>query len=557
MNMANENLSLVKALMYGIPEMVFILRVEEKKQFICEFLNTSLKNRLNLTHEAVGKSLHGILSEEPANKLQKECMEVIKKKKIHLFEEYIKIKTGDRIYVEITLTPILNEDEVCTHIVALAKDITTERLIEIEKMKSQSQLAATESEYRSLYDHNPDAIFKIDLEGYITSGNRALEQLSGYTVNELIGEFFIDFVETKDKEEAKECLAQALNGELRDYRLNFLGKSGTLMGCLVKLTPIILDGRQTGIFVGVKDMRELDKLASKYIDSEEKFRIIAENVQDVIILLNDKQEYLYVSPSGKEIFEYDQQIGEKHPFLNIHPGDVVLLEDRFQQAIKDKKSYKVELKAMHVNKGWIWTELNGTPVFDDSGKFKYMLLIARDISLQKENVDQLEYYAYHDSLTGLPNRRFFTNRLQEILEQEEKTGEGFAVILLDIDDFKQINDNFGHETGDDVIQEFGSRLREVIDSEDFVARLGGDEFIALIANIHEEGQILEKVENIQQAIQASWSIDDYALNISASIGIAFSSISGSTATSVFKEADKAMYDAKNSGKNLVRFNHPN
>ena len=108
--------------------------------------------------------------------------------------------------------------------------------------------------------------------------------------------------------------------------------------------------------------------------------------------MNDKQEYLYVSPSGKEIFEYDQQIGEKHPFLNIHPGDVVLLEDRFQQAIKDKKSYKVELKAMHVNKGWIWTELNGTPVFfDDNGKFKYMLLIARDISLQKENVDQFKY----------------------------------------------------------------------------------------------------------------------------------------------------------------------
>ena len=556
--MVKEKLSLVKALMYGIPEMVFILRVEENNQFLCEFLNKSLNNRLNLTHEAVGKSLHVILSEEPANKLQKECMEVIKKKKIHSFEEYITIKTGDRIYVEITLTPILNTDKVCTHIVALAKDVTTKKLIEIEKMKSQSQLATTESEYRSLYDYNPDAIFKIDLEGYITSGNRALEQLSGYPVEQLAGKFFIDFVEQKDKAVAKKCLAQALNGELRDYRLNFLDKSGTTIGCLVKLTPIILHGQQTGIFVGVKDMRELDKLASKYIDSEEKFRIIAENVQDVIILLNDKQEYLYVSPSSKEIFEYDnQQIGKQHTFYNIHPDDVVFLEDRFQQAIKDKKSYKVELKAKHLKKGWIWTELNGTPVFDESGKFKYMLIIARDISLQKENVDLLEYYAYHDSLTGLPNRRFFTNRLQENLEQEEKTGEGFAVILIDIDDFKQINDNFGHETGDDVIREFGCRLRDALDPEDFVARLGGDEFIALIANIHGEGQILGKVENIKQAFHAPWSINEHVLNISASIGIAFSSINGSTTTSVFKEADKAMYDAKNSGKNLVRFNSPN
>ena len=556
--MANENLSLVKALMYGIPEMVFILRVEENNQLLCEFLNISMLNRLNLTHEAVGKSIHVILSDEPANKLQNECLEVIKKKEIHSFEEYIKIQTGDRIYIEITLTPILNADKVCTHIVALAKDVTTKKVIEIEKMKSQSQLAATESEYRSLYDHNPDAIFKIDLEGYIISGNLALEQLSGYPVEELIGKLFIDFVEPKDQEEARECLTQALNGELRDYRLSFLDKSGTSMGCLVKLTPIIRDGRQTGIFVGVKDMRELDKLASKYIDSEEKFRIIAENVQDVIILLNDKQEYLYISPSSKEIFEYDnQQIGKQHSFLNIHPDDVQFLEDHFHRAIKDKKSYKVELKAKHLKKGWIWTELNCTPVFEKNGKFKYMLIIARDISLQKENVDQLEYFAFHDSLTGLPNRRFFTNRLQEILEQEEKTGKGFAVILIDIDDFKQINDNFGHETGDDVIQEFGKRLSRALAPEDFVARLGGDEFIALIDNVHVEGQILGKVENIRQAFTIPWSIHEHVLNISASIGIALSFINGTTTSSVFREADKAMYDAKKAGKNLVRFNRRN
>ncbi|WP_277584880.1 diguanylate cyclase domain-containing protein [Psychrobacillus antarcticus] len=429
---------------------------------------------------------------------------------------------------------------------------------EIENEKSRNQLTATESEYRSLFDNNPDAIFKLDLEGYIISGNLALQQLSGYSVEELIGNIFIDFVEPKDQEDAKECFTLALSGELRDYRFNFLDKLGSPIGCLVKLTPIMLKGSRTGIFVVIKDMRELDKLASKYIDSEEKFQIIAENIQDVIFLMNDKQEYLYVSPSSKEIFEYDnQQVGEKHSFYNIHPDDIANLEKLFNESIHNKNPYKVQLKAMHLKKGWIWTEINGTPVFSENGKFKYMLLIARDISLQKENEEKLQYFAYHDSLTGLPNRRFFKSRLQEVIELEEKTGEVFAVILIDIDEFKQINDNFGHETGDDVIQELANRLSSALDPLDFVARLGGDEFIALIANIHKEDQIVEKAEGIQQAIIAPWSINGHVLNITASIGIALSSLNGSTTTSVFREADRAMYDAKNAGKNLVGFNRSN
>lgn len=555
MNVTEKKLSLVRALRDGISEMVSIIRVEENNQFSYEFLNTSLLNLLDLTDEAFGKSIHIILSEVPANKLEKECMDVIKKKERSFFEYDMLTYTGKKMFIETTLTPILNENRVCTHIVTVTKDVTNKKSVEIENEKSQKQLAAKESEYRSLYDNNPDAIFKTNLEGYITSGNIALEQLIGYPVKGLIGRKFIDFVAPEDQEEAKKCLAQALSGELRDFRFNFLDNSGNYIGCLVKLTPIILRGVQTGIFIAVKDMRELDKLVSKYVDSEENFRIIAENVQDVIILMNDQQEYLYISPSSKKIFDYDnEQVGEQHSFFNIHPDDVVFLEEHFNQSIKTKQPYKVELKALHLKRGWIWTEINGTPVFDESGQFKHMLLIARDISLQKENIDQLEYFAFHDSLTGLPNRRFFTNRLQEVLEQEEKTGIGFAVILIDIDDFKGINDNFGHETGDDVIHEFGKRLSGATEPKDFIARLGGDEFIVLVSNVHKEDIIMKKAENIRQAISAPWSTSGYVLNISASIGIATSFINGSTTTSVFRDADKAMYAAKRAGKNLVRFN---
>ena len=158
---------------------------------------------------------------------------------------------------------------------------------------------------------------------------------------------------------------------------------------------------------------------------------------------------MYVSPSSKEVFGFNNEsIGDKPAFFNIHTDDLEVLEQRFNQSVLDGKSYTVQLKAKHVERGWIWTEINGNPVFDEQRNFQHMLMIARDITLQKEKDEQLQYFAYHDSLTGLPNRRYFRTHLSKVIERQEEKGTSFAVILLDIDDFKNINDSYGHEIGD-------------------------------------------------------------------------------------------------------------
>ena len=156
----------------------------------------------------------------------------------------------------------------------------------------------------------------------------------------------------------------------------------------------------------------------------------------------------------------------------------------------------------------------------------------------------MEFYAYHDPLTGLPNRRYFQESLEKALADYHAGGDNFAVLLLDIDKFKGINDKWGHETGDAVIREFGSRLKAGIYKDYLAARLGGDEFIVLLPGVDSvrSGELV--MNKIRQAMMREWQLDDTVLSVSTSIGMTMPD-EHSTLSSILKEADKAMYEEKN------------
>ena len=549
----SSKLSLVKALTEGIQEVVFIMRVEEEQRFVYEFVNNAANSIIG--KYAVGKSFREALPEEIAEILENHFAEAYTTKKIIKFEIRVPHFSPENGYAETTLTPILNSNNECTHIVAIAKNITEEKSVKIEFEENLQLLEETKSEYRSLFDYNGDAIFSLDLEGVIQDGNPMIQAVSGRTVKELKGENFTELLDYKYREKISDAFSLAFTGDLKSHRIRLLQQTGEKISCLIHFAPIKNREEILGIFAIVKDMGEIDKLLGQYIQSEKNFRIIAENVQDVVILMNHDKEYLYVSPSSKKVFGFDNtKIDKKAPFFNIHPDYVSLLEQKFQHSVSEGSSFTIELKGMHGERGWIWTEINGNPVYDAFHNFRHMVLIARDISLQKENESQLEYFAYHDSLTSLPNRRFFRNQLSEALAKIKAGLEEFAVVMLDIDNFKYINDTFGHETGDEVIHEFAKRLKYSLDDSDFVARLGGDEFIILLPNIKEIPLIIEKVKRIQKAIKEPWLIEGSLISITSSIGVVHIKEATFTASSLLKMVDDAMYTAKKAGKNMYYIN---
>lgn len=348
------------------------------------------------------------------------------------------------------------------------------------------------------------------------------------------------------------------------YEDSYLSSSGVREYSNTRLTPLFDEKGVCTYIMGVVQNITNEKLAqldsanswTKLVESEKLFRIIAENAQDVIVLINDKHEFMYVSPSSDEVYGFDsvEYIG-KSSLWHVHPEDIPRLKQNFTQAMFGAKTYSLRLRVKHKVDGWLWSELKASPVYDEWDNFKHMVMIIREVTLQKKNEDQLEYFAYRDFLTDLPNRRFFTDRLLVELNQYQEKGNGFGVCLLDIDDFKKINDQFGHEVGDSVIQEFGRRLSETIGKAAVAARLGGDEFVLLLPNVETEALAQETAMAIQTAMEKPWSMKHATLNVTTSIGISLVASTVATVTSVLKDADDAMYEAKKSGKNCFHIVH--
>jgi len=550
MEKETTSLSFMRILMEGIKEMVFVVKVNEAESFTYDFFNQAVLEKTGLTPDSIGKPFSEVCSEEMATFLYEKYKEVIETKKKTSYEDSFYSKENRLLYSETLLTPLYDETGKCTHIVSLVKDITNEKRAKLESAEIHDRLAESSARYQSLFDSNASAIFTLDFNGRIIGGNSASLELSGYVREELLEENFVRFVSVEDQNRAKEHFQLSKLGEMRDKRLQLTNKSGQLISCLVKFIPINVKGIITGFYMSTKDMTELDEISGLYKAGEENFQIIAENVHDVIVLMDQHRQYLYVSPSSENIFGFKADaIVQKEAYYQIHADDIKRVGSSFDHAAKNSITFREQLRLMHKNRGWIWTEVAGTPVLGKDNKFNHMVIVARDISIQKEYENQLKHFAYIDTLTELPNRRYFQEYATKRLEMDKESRGKLAVLILDIDDFKQINDQWGHEVGDGVIQEFGHRLNRCMHGENIAARLGGDEFIVLLTEAESKEQVTKITDVIYQAMKTPINVQELFFEISISMGITMTPEEGVSISTMMKRADLAMYKAKRQEKN--------
>lgn len=204
--------------------------------------------------------------------------------------------------------------------------------------------------------------------------------------------------------------------------------------------------------------------------------------------------------------------------------------------------------------GEIYPEwLNISSIKDRSGSIKYFVGIFSDISALKTNEDNLIQLAFYDPLTQLPNRVLFHERLNFTLKQAQREGRSFALFFIDLDNFKQINDHYGHLVGDAVLQETATRLKASVRTSDTVSRLAGDEFTVILDKISCSFDITTVLKNIIHAINTDYRIDDHTLSCGISVGVAVYPESGTDAKTLLRNADITMYKAKRAGKNSFRF----
>lgn len=339
------------------------------------------------------------------------------------------------------------------------------------------------------------------------------------------------------------------------YEDSFISKKGERVYSRSTLSPLI-DEQNTCSYViaTVHDITKRVEIARQLAESEQHFRIIAENAGDLITLIDHKGKIIYVSPSHKDVLGIDAEEFEGKSFLyNVHPDDQVVVKEKLMQAMIDQEPQKIEFIQFTNEHEQVWSESNVTPVFDEDNHFNHMVIVTRDVSKQKDYEAKLEYFAHHDTLTGLPNRRLVVKYLTDAIKNLQENEEKFAVMIIDIDDFKNINDEMGHDFGDQVIEKYGKRLSKSVGENDIVARLGGDEFIIILPDITTVDRAILIVENIQESIRKPWNIKDHIFHMTSSIGIAIvSSPHDTTTDSILKQADIALYEAKGIGGNTYK-----
>jgi len=183
---------------------------------------------------------------------------------------------------------------------------------------------------------------------------------------------------------------------------------------------------------------------------------------------------------------------------------------------------------------------------------QFLLIVSREIEERKLLQEKLKKMAFHDELTQLPNRRLFQDRMQQTLKEAKRNNRKFALLYMDIDKFKWVNDHLGHSVGDELLQLFGERVSACLRESDTLARQGGDEFTILLPNVKEEENVLLCVDRIIESLQEEWTIGEHTFKTTSSIGIAFYPQDGTNMDQLFTSADQALYSAKKSGRNTYR-----
>ena len=318
-------------------------------------------------------------------------------------------------------------------------------------------------------------------------------------------------------------------------------------------------GNVTGIQGFIQDITSYKNTLSSLQQTEERYRSIFENAVEGIFQTSPEGQYLAVNPALANIYGYES-------------ADALIenLRDIQQELYVDSKRREEFVREMDIHgmvqnfeslvykkdKSMIWISENARKVYNAVGELQYYEGMVEDITERKLYESRIQHQANHDSLTGLPNRYLLNDRLQQNMLLCERNQTSLAVVFLDLDHFKIVNDSMSHEIGDKLLVLIAQRIAKSIRSVDTIARVGGDEFVILLANLQDAQDYLQTVERIIACVAEPCHISHHTFNVSCSIGISLYPTHAQQASELLKNADLALYEAKRLGRNTYQLYTP-
>ncbi len=416
-----------------------------------------------------------------------------------------------------------------------------------DKREMEQKIRIQESYFNSLYENAPEAIAMLDNEFKVISVNDSFERIFLYSIDEIKNrnitevlceeEFYDESTYFKDSIKRGEFVREETLRRAKDGRFVYVSFRGY---------PIMSNGEQIGVYGVYSDLSNAKETEGK----KRLFSEIFKNNTVGVVITDIEGNILWINDAFTEITGYSSEEveGQKPSILKSGVHDIEYYSNMWN-AILNTGKWQGEVFNKRKDGGQYQQWLNIIAIKDDKGNIEHFVGMLNDITDARQKENRIEFLTSKDNLTDLYNREYFINKLNYEVSRRNKsmdTEKELAIIFLDLDDFKEINDNLGHLAGDSVLKEFASRLKGSIREYDIAARFGGDEFMVLILCAKEHLEIINIANRIVDETNKPFMIDSTELHLTVSLGIARYPDDGSDSTTLIRNADIAMYRSKES-----------
>ncbi len=410
----------------------------------------------------------------------------------------------------------------------------------LERYRTEQALRKSESRLKQLIDSTLDAVVTVDRDEHVIEWNPQAEAIFGMPGRDVLGRRLPD------------GLLPSLAGAHR--RIEALGRRAGGEDFPIEITVDPVGGGDEQTFTAfIRDISERRRAQSELERREQRFRAIVEKSWSGVVLLDQSLAFSYTGASTERLLGYDERDLLGASILGfVHPRERQSTRQLFANLLEaPSRELQGELRFLHKSGNWVWLEGFAQNLLHEPS-VGAIVVNYRDISQRKATEKQLEYQAYYDALTGLPNRLLFRDRVVTAIAQATRNRRALAVLYLDLDHFKLVNDGLGHSVGDKLLAQVAERLQACVRASDTISRLGGDEFTLLLNEVGGSDAVAGVARKILHSLARPFRVDGHELFVTASIGISLFPNDGFDVEALLKSADSAMYRAKELGRNQAQ-----
>jgi diguanylate cyclase (GGDEF)-like protein/PAS domain S-box-containing protein len=425
-----------------------------------------------------------------------------------------------------------------------------------ERKRAEARLRESEARFVKIFQSSPVPVVISQLkDGRYLEVNDSWAKWTGWSREDAVGKTALEVNIWANPADRDEFVAMLRGGiAVRNMECRFRKRSGELADVLASAEVLELGGEPC-VVSSLMDITDRKQAERQLRDSERRFRDFAEAAGEYVWELDVDGRYIYLSRRAEQVLGYaPEELYGRRPYELMPAGEQERLRDWYAETMQTRTAFRnVEQRILTRAGSQVWQLVSGVPIVDGEGRFTGFRGTALDITERKQAEARIAELATRDPLTGLPNRLLLSDRLARGIGSAQREGGLLAVMFIDLDHFKRINDTLGHEIGDLLLREVSKRIGGVLRKGDTLSRLGGDEFVVVLEGMkaaEDAGQVARKLID---ALSQPYDLEGHTLNTSASVGIAIYPGDGTEATTLMRHADTAMYVAKSSGRKNYQF----